>query len=103
MRISSFYLRPMDNPANSSRQERNLSNPINGRDLRQSLNDPRPFGPIVRPWSSLVYDISLPTQRSAERRRPGKPFRSGSGIQIPAAAPNMAKPRQGRTRFLEIG
>ena len=36
-------------------------------DSLQSLNEPRIGECLVRPWSSLVYDISLPMQRSAER------------------------------------
>jgi hypothetical protein len=32
---------------------------------------------------------------------PGSRLNNGSGLQIPAAAPNLAKPRQRRTKFLE--
>jgi len=33
---------------------------------------------------------------------PGSRLNNGSGLQIPAAAPNLAKPRQRRTRSLGI-
>src|SRR5881396_3310435 len=40
---------------------------VQTRQSLQSLNEPGIGECLVRPWSSLVYDISLPIQRSAER------------------------------------
>jgi hypothetical protein len=72
-------------------------------EVGQSLND-RELWVFVLCGRGLAWSMISACQCNAQQIAddPGNCLNSGSGIQIPAAAPNQAKPHTRRTKILEI-